>query len=176
MAQPKMPSPEDLRKVIDYCPETGKMTWKVRSPDQFDAVARDPKDIAATWNKRFAGKPAFNSPTERGHLQGTVFGYHASAHRVAWAIHTGAWPTFDIDHLNGDPTDNRIDNMRDVTREINARNRRKNPRNTSGVNGVYRDKRRGTWYVSVVGLSKEQAITIRKYAEQMLGYHSDHGT
>lgn len=43
-------------------------------------------------------------------------------HRICWFLYYGAWPENDIDHINGEKTDNRIKNLRDVTRSENLRN------------------------------------------------------
>lgn len=48
--------------------------------------------------------------------------YHTPAHRVAWFLHYGKWPTKCIDHINGDRHDNRINNLRDVGHIDNCRN------------------------------------------------------
>jgi len=47
------------------------------------------------------------------------------AHRLAWLYMAGAWPSGVIDHMNGDPSDNRWSNLRDVTQAENNANRRK---------------------------------------------------
>lgn len=46
------------------------------------------------------------------------------AHRLAWVHVHGSWPAGDIDHINGDKLDNRIANLRDVTRSVNKENMR----------------------------------------------------
>jgi hypothetical protein len=48
-----------------------------------------------------------------------------AAHRIAWLITYGEWPKDDIDHINGDPLDNRIENLRACTRSQNCQNKRK---------------------------------------------------
>lgn len=54
-----------------------------------------------------------------------------------------------VDHENGCGLDNRRENLRHATREQNARNTCRRSDNTSGVKGVYEDKRRGTWTANV---------------------------
>lgn len=65
-----------------------------------------------------------------------------SEHRLVWFYNHGKWPEHDIDHINGDPSDNRIENLRDVPAAINMQNERK-PRknNTSGFLGVHFKKK-----------------------------------
>jgi hypothetical protein len=44
------------------------------------------------------------------------------SHRLAWLLHFGDWPSVHIDHMNGDPSDNRIANLRDVSAAMNLQN------------------------------------------------------
>lgn len=58
-------------------------------------------------------------------------------HRIIWALVKGSWPTGQIDHINGDKSDNRIENLRDVTGGQNQRAiRHPNRNNTTGYRGV----------------------------------------
>lgn len=45
------------------------------------------------------------------------------AHHVAWFFEYGVWPAKDLDHINRDRTDNRIENLREVSRAENLRNK-----------------------------------------------------
>nr|WP_274705414.1 HNH endonuclease [Sphingomonas sp. H160509] len=58
------------------------------------------------------------------------------AHRVAWALHHGDWPSFEIDHEDGDKLNNAIDNLRPATRLQNSHNRP--GRSRTGFKGVKR--------------------------------------
>jgi hypothetical protein len=59
----------------------------------------------------------------RGYV-GVVFGTHnLLAHRVIWLLCTGQWPKSTLDHVNGDPADNRIENLRLATQSQNNANR-----------------------------------------------------
>jgi hypothetical protein len=59
------------------------------------------------------------------------------AHRVAWALHHGEWPTGDIDHKFNLTMDNRISELRDVHHAVNLQNRRSASKNSkTGVLGV----------------------------------------
>lgn len=96
---------ERLREVINYDPETGALTWKIKR------------------RKGNAGETA-GSVSGGGYVQvGIDWGLHA-AHRLAWLYVHGRYPDGDIDHINGDRTDNRLCNLRDVPRRMNAQNRR----------------------------------------------------
>ncbi|MDB4312159.1 HNH endonuclease, partial [bacterium] len=90
-----------------------------------------------------------------------------------------------IDHINHDRKDNRIDNLRLTTQLENTRNRSINKNNTSGVVGVTWDPLNCMWR-SAIGLKgkwkhlgrfkkKEDAVLARREAEQFYNYHTNHG-
>jgi hypothetical protein len=76
--------------------------------------------------------------------------YMLFVHRVVWLLHTGDWPKQVIDHINRDRTDNRIENLRDVSIGINVRNRegvRPIPEPPAGNKYIYAHKK--SWRVSL---------------------------
>jgi hypothetical protein len=171
MATKELPSPEELRKLIAYDPLTGLLTWLPRG--------------LKTWDKKHAGKLAFNWKDEEGYFCGTVLGKKSRAHRVGWAIYYGAWPNGDVDHINQVKDDNRIENLREVTRAENLRNSTLSNRNTSGFIGVTLCKRDMRWRATIrtggkfVSLGRYatlgEAVSARKAAEFEHGYHPNHG-
>lgn len=176
-------SPDLMRQVIDYDPETGSMVWKERDSSLFRDGSHSKESLAKGWNKAHAGKSAISGA---GAYYGTsVLGRKLLAHRIAWAIHYGEWPKGTIDHINRDGRDNRICNLRDVSPALNTRNRPLSPRNTSGVSGVRWDAKAKSWVVTVGGSAKnkyvgsfkdfDEAVAARKNAEIGLGYHPNHG-
>jgi len=66
------------------------------------------------------------------------------AHRLAFLVAHGHLPK-ELDHINGDPSDNRIANLREATRRENKRNSGKYSNNKSGFKGVCWHKSRGKW-------------------------------
>jgi len=77
--------------------------------------------------------------------------YSVTKHRAAWALYYGRWPT-EIDHLNGNKTDNRICNLREVSRGENDQNRvwKWKPNATTGLPGVYYDKSRNGYHLNFI--------------------------
>ena len=67
-------------------------------------------------------------------------------HRLAWFLHYGEWPTGEIDHVNGNPSDNRIANLRIATRLQQAANARKR---RAGLKGAFRFKRGPKWTAQI---------------------------
>jgi len=136
MAKRQLPSPETLRQLLRYEPETGKLFWRERGPEWFKG-GQSLGDAKKTWNKRFSGKEAFTAVCGSGYHHGTVFGSFLMAHRVSWAVYYGRWPDNEIDHINCNKLDNRICNLREATRSENQRNTRVHKDSKSGVKGVY---------------------------------------
>jgi hypothetical protein len=72
-----------------------------------------------------------------GYIILNVDGKDTRAHRLAWFLYYGDWPTLDIDHINGDRSDNRICNLRQVTRQVNLQNLKRCHRdNKTGFLGI----------------------------------------
>lgn len=173
-------TPELLGELISYNPETGALTWKRRDRKWFKADREFNR-----WNNRYAGSPALSSPHKDGYLCGAVFKKPLLAHRVAWAIYHGEWPTDRIDHRNQDGADNRICNLRDVDHYTNMRNRKLSANNKSGVNGVSWHKSTQKWVAQIgidgkrinLGVFSEfsDAVSARKRAEDGNGFTSQHG-
>jgi len=156
-----------LKELISYNKDTGVFIRLVSTSNR--AVKGD---IAGTISKF-------------GYLKIRVLGVKnpVSAHRLAWLYVYGYMPDF-IDHINGVRCDNRIENLRDVTFQENARNMRIFKNNTSGVCGVNKIKS-GNWRARIgvggkyksIGCFKYKwdAICARKSAENKYGYHDNHG-
>lgn len=176
---------ELLRALIDYDPITGILIWKPRTPDMFSGTEQAPEHSCKIWNSGNAGRPALNCPNKAGYLHGAIFGKTLAAHKVAWAIHHGAWPVHGIDHVRGKEAGNGIDNLRDVPGAVNSKNQKRRASNTSGVTGVSFFARTGKWVAMIKGDGKvrnlgyfhtrEEAAAARKAADQRYGFHANHG-
>lgn len=185
MKKRKLPSPRVLRRLLSYDPETGELTWKER-PVWLGKPGN--KTISANvkgWNTKYAGKPAFTAPDPAGHLRGNILRTCCLAHRVAWAIHHGEWPSDQIDHINGDPSDNRIVNLRDVDQLTNCKNVSLRSDNSSGRVGVGWYPKREKWRARIcvnkrqmtLGYfdSFDEAVAAREVAEARHDFHPNHG-
>lgn len=116
---------EDLIKILDYCPDSGAFTRKVKKGN-----CRAGETVGTI---RAGGYSYINLNYSR-----------YLAHRLAWFYVYGEWPKGQIDHINGIRTDNRLSNIRDVPPLINRQNERK-PRknNSSGYLGVAKVNKAG---------------------------------
>ena len=149
MANKPLPTIEQIRQVLAYNPDTGDMTWLSRDASLFEGAKRSPVIMAKIWNATWAGKPALAN-IALGYRRGAVFGINFQAHRVAWAIFHGEWPKGEIDHIDGDRSNNRISNLRDTSRAENGRNLRMRSSNTSGYVGVTKEHGCKSWRAQVV--------------------------
>lgn len=137
------PEPETLRQLLHYDAGTGLFFWRGRGPEWFQNLRYPADRMMKTWNEKYAGSPALNTDNGRGYLRGGVLGIYLLAHRAAWAIHYGSYPSGEIDHINGNPADNRIANLRVCSRTQNLHNTVGSRDSASRFKGVYRDG--GRW-------------------------------
>lgn len=105
----------DFQQEFSYDSESGKITRK---------------------NK----KNADGSLDSYGYLILKLKGRQYKAHRIAWALHYGKFPKNNIDHINGNPLDNRILNLRDVPQKINIYNSKRKRNKDTGEIGICVDK------------------------------------
>lgn len=177
---------ELIRSLMDYDPDTGLLTWKPRPLEMFPSPTPEiQKSTAAAWNAKNAGKEAC-ACVDGGYKQGGLFYNKLKAHRAAWAIMTGEMPNGQIDHINGDGTDNRWCNLRLVDSTGNARNQKRHVTNTSGHTGVSWHTRDRKWSAYFwdgknnreIGRfeSLEEAAKAARDARKERGYHPNHGS
>ena len=160
-----------LLSRLRYDPETGRLWWR-------EHAALPPK-----WNGRFAGKEAFTA-VSNGYRVGRLDGRKHYAHRVIFFLHFGEEPE-QVDHINHDRLDNRAENLRAATPQVNSTNLPLSPRNTSGITGVYlRPSGRWSARITIGGTDISlgtfdtlgAARMARKAAEKDNGFHENHGS
>ena len=148
-----LPSIEFLCECFDLNADTGVLIWKIRPRAHFPTTQG--------WNStnaQCAGKVAgctYGDSYPVVGLNGQVW----LCHLIVWALAHGSHkPTnLDIDHINGNRSDNRPLNLRVVPHVENQQNRRINSNNTSGVSGVFFSRSHGLW-VSTAGDGKKPAL------------------
>jgi hypothetical protein len=160
------PTIEELREYLDYDPETGVLRWK-------------------NWIGRRArlGQPTAGGLTSAGYKVVSFAGRRFYAHRVAFALHHGRWPTPCCDHIDGDKTNNRADNLRECSVSANAHNGKMHRDNATGVKGVHRvdhgSYRAGVMINGILHRKrfrrlKDAAAYIKQLREQLHGEFARH--
>jgi hypothetical protein len=159
-----------LKTLLSYNSENGELIWKESLSSR--AVR--------------GGKAGSLLPTStKKYIRVGVCGKSLLAHRVCWAIHFGSWPAGDIDHIDGDGTNNSINNLRVVTITENCKNIRIRKSNLTGVIGVYKHPLTKKWGARI-GVNRRRvhlgyfsdfsaACEARKLAEVKFGFHNNHG-
>ncbi len=112
-----------LEDQLCYDPLTGKITWKI-SPGR----RRKTGDIAG-WDNC------------QGYWSIQVDRKNYMAHRLAWRLYYGEWPEGEIDHIDRDGMNNRINNLRIATRSMNNRNTGRIKSTFSNIKGVQANNR-----------------------------------
>jgi len=171
---------EYVRSLFHYDPETGVLTWKERPREHFSN-----SHTWAAMNTRCAGKKVGSRLSKTSsYLSFCLKGKGFLVHRVIWVWVHGENPE-EIDHINGDKADNRLVNLRNVSRGINMMNKAQSKKNTSGVTGVVWHKAARKWtaqiridgknhYLGVFNTVSE-ASEARMEASQKFGFHANHG-
>lgn len=106
-----------VRKIFNYDPRTGEITWAVRRCG-----------IALGQRAGFHNKD--------GYLRILIDGSNYSGTKVIWLWMTGKWP-IEVDHKSLNNKDNKWSNLREATKSLNCMNRRRKSNNTSGFKGVH---------------------------------------
>jgi hypothetical protein len=83
------------------------------------------------------------------YMRNTINGKMIYQHRIIFAMHHGYFPDC-IDHIDGDKSNNKIENLRASTKSQNGMNRKAPVNNTSGTKNIYKDRRKNRWFVKVV--------------------------
>lgn len=148
---------DTLKSLLRYDPNTGLIYWIAKG-------------------KGMIKKKAAGTLLHSGYLGICIGPKRWQVHRIAWALHHGAWPKDQIDHINGVKTDNRACNLREATNSQNGKNLGLSKANLSGIKGVSFETYTGRWKATIrvdgksisIGRfdSIEQAALARKIAEQ----------
>ncbi|UGO52592.1 HNH endonuclease [Klebsiella phage vB_KpnD_Opt-817] len=156
----------NFNSILRY--ESGKLFWTIKPSA-----------------KVFVGDEA-GSINDEGYIKVMYRRKSYPAHHIVWVMHNGEIPDgYEIDHENHIRSDNRIENLRLVTRLDNMKNKSAYSNNKSGVVGVSWSKRKNKWVSQIQhkgkkkmlyeGSSFEYAVAARKAAEAVLKFHANHG-
>jgi hypothetical protein len=149
-----------LKEVLKYYPGSGIFRWRTREGRKKNAIA---------GYKR-----------QDGYIEISIDGKLHLAHRLAFLHEHGYLPEHGIDHIDRNPSNNKINNLREVSHQCNIRNTGNRADNTSGVKGVSWNKRKNKWmaYIAVNGKQKnlgyyknfDDAVKARYKAEKEVNW------
>lgn len=113
--------------------------------EMFERLKYTPKDGKVWWvnhpRRSTANGTEAGNMMQNGYRKLKFFGKQYLTHRVAWLLQHGAWPVGDIDHIDGNPANNKLSNLRDVTHRVNIQNRKSaTVKNKTGFLGVVKRK------------------------------------
>jgi len=136
---------ELVQHLFDYNPETGILKWINPTGHR---IKRN--DVICTM--------------EHGYYRVWLYGKRYKVHRIIWLYMYGYLPENDIDHIDRDRKNNKLNNLREVSRQCNMRNVGLQTNNKSGVVGVSFVKKSFNWYANIM-------INKKTYS---LGYYADY--
>lgn len=144
---------KDLKGLLEYNTKSGNFFWKV---DRNQHILKGM--LAGQENKE-------------GYVRINIKGRKTYAHRLAWLYVYGEWPDGEIDHINEKPNDNRIENLRVVSRKTNVLRHKKRSHKTNDLPiGITWHGQSKKYWVRLKGKSLglytnlEQAKRVRKEA------------
>jgi len=120
-----------LKELLNYNPDTGEFTWL-----KTNSITVKIGDIAGTIDTNKYRRIGIN-------------GKRYMAHRLAWLYMTGNFPENYIDHINHNPDDNAISNLREATPSQNNSNAKVKKNNASGYKGVEIDKKNKNYRANI---------------------------
>lgn len=166
-----LPPIDVITSVFDVDTKEGTIRFHSRPREQFTS-----ERIWISWNNRFAGQVA-GSITKQGYHAVRFGRERYLAHRIIWKIWTGGDEPEELDHIDRNPLNNSVTNLRAATRSENNRNKALSKYNTTGFVGIYQNPK-GKWVAQIklmgrgnhLGLFEtiEEAIAARAGAEVAL--------
>jgi hypothetical protein len=165
-------TPERLKSLLSYNPETGEFAW---------LVSRGNRLVG-----EIAGCPVYFGRSRKLYISIKIDCKNYLAHRLVWLYSYGEWPKNQIDHIDQSSLNNRLSNLRDVTNSENSKNKKIPRNNKSGVMGVFFSNDTQKWAATIMVNGKtiylgyfdlkDDAITARKNAEVKYNFHPNHGS
>ena len=175
MTDKTIPTPEELRKLLRYEPETGKLFWRERPREFFNKP-----QYSTSWNKRFAGnETGIDGNGVDNNVRINRRKYPTNA--VIWAIVNGKWPEKIIYNVDMDQYNTKYENLKE-TELCNLRKRKKlQKNNTSGIKGVSWVMRSKMWKAEIMsngrtyslGLFAKKEDAAKAYANASIRYHGE---
>ncbi len=132
---------EEIQRLLSYEPDTGKLIWKTAV-----GGGNRGKRIRAESE---AGCVRRTKPDSGYYISTSIKGVRYYATHLIWVLVYGKWPEKTIDHINGDGTDNRLENLREATLSQQQWNQKRSKTSTNGFKGVAKSGKVWKWHVKV---------------------------
>lgn len=157
-----------LKEVLRYSPIVGVFEWRVAG-------------------RKIRPGGLAGAVIGSGYVRITIDRVLYPAHQLAWLYMTGEWPEEQIDHRDGDRSNNAFKNLRLATEAQNSWNSKKKKNNKSGVKGVFFCNTTKKWvatfemngkiaYRKFFPCMEEACTAIRAAREKLQGEFANHGT
>lgn len=146
---------EKIIKLVSYDETSGFLTWLPREASDFSDGKYKADRKALSWNAQYAGRKVGNIDLSTGYKRTNILGVTYKCHQLAWIVFYKQIPSGDIDHINGDRSDNRIRNLRLASKSMNARNTQ---RHRDGLAGVVWDKPVQKWRAQIWSKGKNVCL------------------
>ena len=131
-----------------------KMSKELTQDALVDALEYTPETGVFTWRKKIAHKVVIGARAGQlkpnGYRQIGIYGKRYPEHRLAILYTQGAWPADEVDHIDGNPSNNALSNLRTCSHAENHQNRSMPSHNRSGLQGVTWHRQKRLWRASVV--------------------------
>lgn len=134
---------ENLKRILRYSKSTGQFVWRVK------------------YSKKVVAGAVAGGLNSAGYVVIGIDGKTYYAHRLAWFYVTGVWPS-QIDHKNGNRSDNKWSNLRIATHQQNILNAKRASNNTSGSKGVSWHKAAGKWSAYIILDGKKRHLGLHE--------------
>lgn len=160
---------EYLKECLNYNPETGIFTWKKRPFYHFND-----ERVWKIMNTRCFEKTCGSVDPIDGYISMSINNNKYRAHRLAFLYMVGFFPKCGVDHINRVKIDNRWRNLREASKKINAQNCGLSKTNTSGVKGVYWNRKKNRW-VSQIKLNYKNKYlgSYKNFDDAVLARHQE---
>lgn len=167
-AKDELISQEELKRLLEYDPITGNFTWLEKANKHSNVVIGSVADrLHARYKDISINKKRYKS------------------HRLVWLYLYGVFPTMMIDHIDGNPLNNKADNLRLATSSKNNWNRKLNTNSSTGVKGVRIHKNGNyearimcnkiSYYLGVFDTIEDASLAIESKREELHGEFTNHG-
>lgn len=155
---------EELKRMFTYNPNTGDFV----------------RNYGVKGNRGQKGEVA-GGLTQQGYMHIRFMGKRHKAHRLAWLYMTGEWPKKDLDHVDGDNSNNRWTNLREATPAQNLANSRPWRVSQAGFRGVEKMAWGNLWRARItikgkvinLGSFPTPEDAAKAYSEAQRSYYGD---